>query len=506
MPKRVLIERVGSLQLKESKSQTRPGCLGTLIGPCADFKNPTRNGNFYSRRLWENSFNNPLVKESFEDLTMIGELDHPGDRLETKATNACIVMTGYEFDDNNGLVIGTFDILNTPNGRLLKSLLDYGCKIGVSSRGEGDVEEESDRVVVDEDGFDLVAFDAVVLPAVKTAKPSLKESYHHLSLKESLQKEVDSAQTTAELNLIKNVVETINLPDSDSLLESVDHKSQELSSGTTSSTTLIEDLEKATSQIQELTEEVSRLKSDLATCKSKYYRQIGSRQKIVQESVTQRGKVKDLNAKYKALVFESASSSQELISLREANEKYLSKIHNMRSRLRESAQKSQETESRVGRLQKSLSESQKFGQDKLDEIARLNEEVKSLRREKDRQLQESENRRQSDTDKLRSQVTNLKENYSQVLEAFIDAKCRSSGVSPKEIRESLKAAGRKDLSTVTKLVESKASQVERYKTMPIVNDGLINLLEEGTLQFSSGRQDEELAQTISFMSEANKLF
>ena len=123
---------MNSLSLCEGKTaQTHPGCLGTLSGPCADYNNPTRNNNFYSRKLWENVFKDPLVVESLEDRVLIGELDHPGDRLETKAKNACIVMTGYEFDDVNKTVNGTFDILDTPNGQILKSLLDYGCKIGV---------------------------------------------------------------------------------------------------------------------------------------------------------------------------------------------------------------------------------------------------------------------------------------------------------------------------------------------------------------------------------------
>ena len=65
MSRQMLIEQrcgSGSLQLNESASkQLRPGCLGTLSGPCADYKNVTRNGTFYSRKLWENVFNNDLV-------------------------------------------------------------------------------------------------------------------------------------------------------------------------------------------------------------------------------------------------------------------------------------------------------------------------------------------------------------------------------------------------------------------------------------------------------------
>lgn len=515
MSKQLLIEtRMNSLSLKEGvdKSQKRRGCLGTLVGPCADFKNPTRNGNFYSRKLWENSFKDPLVKESIEDLTCIGELDHPGDRLETKATNACIVFTGYEFDDENGVIIGTFDILDTPNGRILKSLIDYGCKIGVSSRGEGDVIEEADRTVVDEDAFEFVAFDAVVLPAVKAAKPALQESLSRAPLKESLQKEIDGAQTQSELSLIKSIVETINPPDSDALLESVNHKSQELASGATSSPALLEDLEKSMSKIQELTEEIDRLKSDLTTCKSKYNRQISDRQKRIQESKAQKSKMKELEEKYTSLVFESSSASRESESqisrLSESAKRSRDLLQDLRDQVESFRDKEKRSKSRIETLQNSLRESQEFGQEKLREVTQLREELSSLKSESRTTLKESTDRHQSEVRKLKSQISTLKESFSRALESYIDAKCKAEGVSPKVVRESLQRSSTKDFDTVDTIVESCASKSRRYGAMPVVEDGLISMLQEGTVRFNNGqlREDKESAQTRSFMDETNKLF
>ena len=94
MAKSVLIEsRLNSLKLCESQGQPRKGCLGRMEGICADFANPTRNGRFYSRELWENVFNSDLVKEALESKTLIGELDHPEDRFEPLAQEACVVLT-----------------------------------------------------------------------------------------------------------------------------------------------------------------------------------------------------------------------------------------------------------------------------------------------------------------------------------------------------------------------------------------------------------------------------
>lgn len=277
MSRQLLIEtRMNSLSLQEGVKPKNPHCLGTIKGPCADYKNKTRNGNFYSRRLWENVFKDPLVKESLEDNVLIGELDHPGDRLETKAVNACIVMTDYEFDDNEGEVIGTFDILDTPNGKILKSLLDYGCKMGVSSRGEGDVTEVDGQNNIDEDTYYFVAFDAVVLPAVKSAKPALAESLQkRQSLKESLEEQIKSATTLAEVNTIKKVVEAVEMPELDSMIESINIKSKELE-GSTDSSNLIEDISNLAHQIDELKQENTKLKESVVTYKDRLTKSVES--------------------------------------------------------------------------------------------------------------------------------------------------------------------------------------------------------------------------------------
>ena len=136
-----LIERTnGVLKLVES-AKLRKGCIGRMEGPCADFKNPTRNDRLYGLQLWKNVFANELFQESIKTRTAFGELDHPEDRFEVLSKLACTVMTDYEIDEDAGLVYGGFDILDTPQGRILKALLDYGCQMGVSSRGTGDIIE-----------------------------------------------------------------------------------------------------------------------------------------------------------------------------------------------------------------------------------------------------------------------------------------------------------------------------------------------------------------------------
>lgn len=499
--------------LTESKT-TNPNCLGTMYGPCADYKNPTRNNNFYSRRLWENTFKNDIVKESLKDRILIGELDHPSDRLETKATNACIVMVGEEFHDDEGLLYGKFDILNTPNGRILKSLLDYGCKIGVSSRGEGDVEvlDEGGREVnaVDEDNYEFVAFDAVVLPAVKAAKPALQESLNHVSLSESLKKEVETATTTSELDLIKNVVESINLPESDSLLESVNNKSQELKKGTTSSSALIEDLEQANSAIQKLSEEVSQLKGQLITYKSKYVKQISSRQKLVKESHSQKREFSDLNKEYSSLVFESNNLSRKFKNSEVALSKSKSEVRNLKESLDNLKDNVKTYRSRVIELENSLSRSQDFSKSKIKEVRTLKGQLENLQKSSDRQLNESlseSGKLKESYRKVKSQLSESRKSLVSMRDSYINEKCKRLRVDSQEVLKSV-GPDLMDLKEIDKILESYVDKVNRHNSLSFVDDSLIDILQEGTVRFSSGqlRENKELEQTVKFMDEANKLF
>ena len=233
MGKKVLIEtRMNSLKLNESKAPKK-GCLGRLEGVCADFKNPTRNGRLYPIELWKKVFDDSLFKESLQNKTLFGELDHPEDRFEPLISEACVVMTDYTIDEDKGLIYGGFDILDTPKGRILKSIVDYGSVVGVSSRGQGDIIESTDGERVDEDSYEFACFDVVSTPAVEKARQSVMESIKRVkdvSFKESINKQIEDAETVADLNIIRSVVRSSNLKESemDTIIESIEDRCETL--------------------------------------------------------------------------------------------------------------------------------------------------------------------------------------------------------------------------------------------------------------------------------------
>lgn len=142
------------------EEQAQRGILGRLYGVIADFRNPTRNGRLYSEKLWDKVFDDPIMEEKIQNKCVFGEISHPLDdpeRQEIDPQKIAIALAEKPSKGADGKIYGVFDILDTPNGRILKTLCDYGTKIGVSSRGTGDVFTDYDgQESVDPDTYDCV--------------------------------------------------------------------------------------------------------------------------------------------------------------------------------------------------------------------------------------------------------------------------------------------------------------------------------------------------------------
>ena len=71
--------------------------------------------------------------------------------------------------------MGKVKVLSTPSGQILKSLVESGVKLGISSRGLGSVKERVGLTMV-EDDFQLICFDFVSEPSTIGAFMNLSES------------------------------------------------------------------------------------------------------------------------------------------------------------------------------------------------------------------------------------------------------------------------------------------------------------------------------------------
>jgi len=99
----------------------------------------------------------------------LGELDHPESsvvNLQNVSHN--VVEMHWEGDD----LIGTIEVLTTPNGNILKELFKANIRLGISSRGLGTVNKsmsEGAEADVVQDDFELIAFDFVSNPSTRGA-------------------------------------------------------------------------------------------------------------------------------------------------------------------------------------------------------------------------------------------------------------------------------------------------------------------------------------------------
>jgi hypothetical protein len=108
------------------------------------------------------------VKTLNEQITtgysVLGEVDHPDD-LKINLDRVSHMITNMWMDGPNGF--GKLKILPTPMGNLVRTMLESGVKLGVSSRGSGNVNEANGHV----SDFEIVTVDVVAQPSAPGAYP-----------------------------------------------------------------------------------------------------------------------------------------------------------------------------------------------------------------------------------------------------------------------------------------------------------------------------------------------
>ena len=105
------------------------------------------------------------VNEQIRDgNSVLGEVDHPDD-LKINLDRVCHSVDGMWMDGHAGC--GKLKILPTPMGELIKTLLTSGVKLGVSSRGSGNVDDRTGHV----SDFEIVTIDVVAQPSAPNAYP-----------------------------------------------------------------------------------------------------------------------------------------------------------------------------------------------------------------------------------------------------------------------------------------------------------------------------------------------
>ena len=516
----VLVEQTCKNHLSyiaEAKEENGKRYLGTLKGIGADFKNPTRNGHRYPLELWENVQRSDDFKEGMETKTIFGETDHPSDesgRIDTSIKEVAIVLTDYQIDRDSGYVNVQFDILDTPQGNILKSLLDYGSKIGVSSRGLGDEIVRNGETIVDPDTYMFYGFDAVVMPAVKAARPAVVESMKKANLCESFQKEIDNATSMAELKSIKKIAEKIDLPEFDSIKESIDNKLKEhrndISSG------LLKDLQSISGNAESLKEKVVILESDnkkkdirLKQVANKAAEAISELSKLKEENQRLNQELEDLSES----IYDGTTQIKDLINLKESNQK---QIGSLKEQLLQSKKSNRLLEQRLSNLETKSTQKQstltetlkKVRQDSNSKQSRLQSNISALEenlgivtksntRLKE-QLQsankqiETLNQLKETNNKLKKQNKDVKSRLDTFTEGYIAVTCQLAGLQENQIKSLLGTNLTKE--NIDKVILAESNKKTKLNNLPFYGSPV-------KVQFNQVSVDEETQQSAQLLKE-----
>lgn len=122
-----------------------------------------QNGRIYPLKLLEREVRN--YQKFIAENRALGELDHPDSSVVNLKNVSHLIKEAYMEGD---VVYGTAEILDTPSGKILQSLVESGVKLGISSRGVGSTKKQGDYHIVQDD-FQLICWDYVSEPSTPGA-------------------------------------------------------------------------------------------------------------------------------------------------------------------------------------------------------------------------------------------------------------------------------------------------------------------------------------------------
>lgn len=163
----------------------------SISGVFQNWKVRNANRRVYPKPIWERLFkeDSDFVKR-LKGRRMVGMLEHPEDGITRLDKGISHLVTDVHFATDQeisesrrtnpdepleeGDILGTFEVLDTRDGKELRAMIEGGVRFGVSSRGGGTLKEDAEGFEVNDD-FDCETWDAVATPSVARALPNRTE-------------------------------------------------------------------------------------------------------------------------------------------------------------------------------------------------------------------------------------------------------------------------------------------------------------------------------------------
>jgi hypothetical protein len=437
------------------EEMAKKGILGRLVGPCADFINPTRNGRKYTEELWENVFKDSLIQEKIKNGVCFGELGHPTDRTETDMTKIAVSLREAPKKNDKGQLLAYFDILDTPNGRILKTLCDYGSTIGISSRGTGDViEDDKGNEVVDPSTYEFECWDVVLIPAVETARLQyVTESLDSgkKTLKTALNESLEKA-TAEERKVMENTLKELNIEVEQPKIGSTPEKDMNIDAklleADKTPQQAVEKPKEATvggsEELIKVLQEALKAKVALETQVKSLQEQLAVNDIKVGKVNEELGRYKDATARLSTVVAEKKTLQNTVSTLEEQLKKKEDAIVAQKQRISSLVEATRKNTGSSQSLTESVSK-------KDGEIAKLNESLTKQKSEYESQiakltesvssLKTNSESKEKEVGKKIERLETLKESYkklaNETMTHYIESKAQMLGVSVNEIKTRL---------------------------------------------------------------------
>ena len=482
----------------EYKQANRKGVLGTLEGICADCIHATRNERLYPNSVWKKAFTDPLVQEQFKAGGVFGQLGHPkeGQSENEEFNSIAICMPEPPVEGPDGKLRGRWDILDTPSGRILKCLCDYGYKIGISSRANGDlITDYNGNESVDPETFEFKAFDAVLLPAVKSARLNLiTESVDkNKNFKKALQESINNSNDV-DKEIMYQVLESLGIDyknSSETKEETEDKAVANTDAAASYGADIVNQLQVALQENNNLQLKNLELNEQLSAA--------SSRERKLQEQVA---KLRTSLRSQSSLVKATQGSTSQLLSLRERLEtnkveqeqlveSYKAKITSLKKTNTELQEKLNSTSKIVNALQ------YKIKTINSDTVSKQNQLIESLKTEVTQLKQDSQLKHSQYTKKLEESnklVNKYKNTAKLAVDKYINCKATMLGIPSSEIKNKLTESF--SFSQIDSICESLKNQYLNFSTLPFELSNVKKVEMKENLQHQITNPDDVVDKSI----------
>jgi hypothetical protein len=380
-----------------SEKSDNPSVLVTLEGYATFHDKENRNKRFYKNGFWKKVVDVPRIREMVDTKTLYGSAKHPGkkDNPMPQFDNISHAIRDYKIDDTGVYVV--VDVLNTETGRVIKTLSDYGSKIGISTRAYGDQKMNDQGQYEPVEGkYLFVTWDLVVFPAFSDARLKPVADFWGIPV-EQLKPQKTYENIMDEINAME-VHDVKMLCDWTGLETEVEKKSE---------------LEQALDKIQSLQDEVEGLKKSENFLEKIKPKVKDDKPSVSDSEIQESVRVMELRAEL-AEVYESLDSMK--IRLHEAESK-----HDMEESEYEEVlnQVSDEKDQKIAELTEQLSSTQEAHESILDEYDEILEDAiadletaQAVVSVKIKEAMDSSNLSRESEENFLAQIKELEEKYA----------------------------------------------------------------------------------------------